>query len=146
MAKTYRVTPLTHAVNAVFARMARRGRGQPFTYVLTVRGRSSGVPRSNPVDVMTDGSQRWLVAPYGETNWVRNLRAAGRGRLSRAGQDEDFVATELPVEQRVPVLRTYLRDVPFVRPYFDVTADSSDEELLSIAPRHPVFRIEPTGS
>jgi hypothetical protein len=51
--------------------------------------------------------------------------------------------TELPVPERVRPLRIYLRRVTFVRPYFDVTADSSDEELLAIAPNHPVFRIEP---
>jgi deazaflavin-dependent oxidoreductase (nitroreductase family) len=134
---------MKRAVNAVFSALARRGRGQSFTFVLTTRGRTSGQPRSNPVDVMEEGQERWLVAPYGVTNWVRNVRVSGGATLSRAGRDERVRLTELPVPERVRPLRIYLRRVTFVRPYFDVTADSSDEELLAIAPNHPVFRIEP---
>jgi deazaflavin-dependent oxidoreductase (nitroreductase family) len=134
---------MKRAVNAVFSALARRGRGQSFTFVLTTRGRTSGQPRSNPVDVMEEGQERWLVAPYGVTNWVRNVRVSGGATLSRAGRHERVRLTELPVPERVRPLRIYLRRVTFVRPYFDVTADSSDEELLAIAPNHPVFRIEP---
>jgi deazaflavin-dependent oxidoreductase (nitroreductase family) len=142
VAKTYRVTPMTRAVNAVFASRARRGRGQDFTYVLTVRGRTTGTPRSNPVDVMEEGGRRWLVAPYGERNWTRNVRAAGEATIGRAGREERIRLTELPAPERVPVLRMYLERVSWVRKYFDVTAESPDEELLAIAPRHPVFEIE----
>jgi deazaflavin-dependent oxidoreductase (nitroreductase family) len=143
MARTYKVTPMKRVVNAVFARRAQQGRGQEFTYVLTTRGRSSGEPRSNPVDVMVDGDRRWLVAPYGVTNWVKNVRVAGEATLSRGGRDERVRLTELQVPERVEPLRIYLQRVKFVRPYFDVTAESPDADLLEIAAEHPVFRIDP---
>jgi deazaflavin-dependent oxidoreductase (nitroreductase family) len=143
MARTYKVTPMKRAVNAVFARRALRGRGQEFTHVLTTRGRSSGEPRSVPVDVMVDGDRRYLVAPYGVTNWVRNVRVSGEGTLSRAGRDERVRLTELPVDERVGPLRIYLERVSFVRPYFDVSAESPDADLLAIAPKHPVFLVDP---
>jgi deazaflavin-dependent oxidoreductase (nitroreductase family) len=139
--KTYRVTGVTRAVNAVYASRARRGRGPSFLYVLTARGRTSGTPRSNPVDVMSEGGRRWLVAPYGETNWTRNVRVAGEATISRAGRDERVRLTELPPSERVPILRRYLEQVKWVRAYLDVTAESSDDELLAVAPGHPVFEI-----
>jgi hypothetical protein len=146
MAKSYRVTPIVRAVNKVTGAFIRRGRGPEFTYVLTVVGRRSGVARSTLVDVMADGGQRWLVAPYGETNWVWNARAAGVATLSRDGRDEQVRLVELSPEERVPILRMYLRQVRIVRSYFDVTAGSPDDQLLAVAPAHPVFRIEPLAS
>ncbi|MGZ8600167.1 MAG: nitroreductase family deazaflavin-dependent oxidoreductase [Actinomycetota bacterium] len=143
MARTYKMTLGKRMTNSVFARRARRGRGQEFTYVLTTRGRTSGEPRSHPVDVMAKDGQRWLVAPYGETNWVKNVRAAGEATISRAGRDERVRLKELADDERVPVLRLYLERVKFVRPYFDETSASSDEELRAIAPSRPVFRIDP---
>jgi F420H(2)-dependent quinone reductase len=75
MAKTYRLTTAQRAANKVFGFLAERGLGVDYRYLLSVRGRTTGKIRSTPVDVMQDGDCRWLVAPYGAVNWVRNLRA-----------------------------------------------------------------------
>lgn len=141
MAKKYRVGTGTRAVNRVFAAMTRFGIGKGYRHVLTVPGRTSGRPRSTPVDVMESAGLRWLVAAYGVTNWVHNTRAAGQVRISRGGRSEDLRAVELGPAESVPVLRQYLREVPITRAYFDVTQDSTDEEFAAEAARHPVFQL-----
>jgi hypothetical protein len=90
---------------------------------------------------MARDGERWLVAAYGTTNWVRNARAAGLVTLRRGGRSETVQVTELDPSDSAPVLRQYLREVPVTRPYFAVTADSPDEEIIADAPRHPVFRL-----
>lgn len=80
MAKTYRAGSGTRMVNRVFLVMTRLGIGKGYRHILTVRGRKTGRPFSNPVDVMQSDGQRWLVAAYGVTSWVRNTRKAGQVR------------------------------------------------------------------
>jgi deazaflavin-dependent oxidoreductase (nitroreductase family) len=142
MAKTYRISAGTRLVNGVFSAMTRLGVGKAYRHVLTVRGRSSGLPRSVPVDIMrsADG-RRWLVAGYGVSSWVHNVRAAGEVAISRGGRSESLRTVEVAPEDSVPVLRQYLREVPVTRPYFDITADSADNEVAAEAVRHPVFEL-----
>jgi deazaflavin-dependent oxidoreductase (nitroreductase family) len=111
--------------------------------VLEVKGRKSGQWRSTPVNLLTVGGERYLVAPRGNTQWVRNMRASGGGRLRLGRKTEDFKATEVPLEPRVPILRAYLKKWKWeVGAFFDgVGPDSTDPELLTIAPDHPVFKI-----
>jgi deazaflavin-dependent oxidoreductase (nitroreductase family) len=111
--------------------------------VLEVRGRKSGEWRSTPVNLLTYEGDRYLVAPRGHTQWVRNMRVSGGGRLKLGRRTEDFKATELPAEAAVPVLRAYLEKWKWeVGAFFDGTGpDSSDAELLQIAPDHPVFKL-----
>ena len=90
---------------------------------------------------MQRDGRRWLVAPYGVTNWVRNARAAGHVTLSRGRRSETLRVAELGADDSVPILRQYLREVPVTRPYFDVTPDSSDQQIAAEAPRHPVFLL-----
>jgi hypothetical protein len=99
---------------------------------------------STPVNLLTVASQRYLVAPRGDTHWVRNLRVAGNGELRLGRRIERFTGTEVPLDERVPLLRAYLkRWKAEVGVFFGgVSADSSDEELRRIAPDHPVFRVE----
>ncbi|MET7399109.1 nitroreductase family deazaflavin-dependent oxidoreductase [Dactylosporangium sp. NPDC005572] len=134
--------PVPRLANHAFSALVRLGLGKDYRHILTVTGRTTGRPRSTPVDVMTDGRHRWLVAPYGVTNWVRNARAAGQVALQRGRRRETLRVTELPTAERVPVLRQYLREVPITARYFDVTDDSSDAAWLAEAQRHPVFRLE----
>jgi len=110
---------------------------------LRVRGRKSGQWRSTPVNLLTIDGQRYLVAPRGVTQWVRNLRAVGTGELRVGRRVEAFRADELPDEVKAPVLREYLRRWKFeVGMFFDgVDANSSDETLAGIAPGFPVFRV-----
>ena len=113
--------------------------------VLEVKGRKSGEWRSTPVNLLEVDGHRYLVAPRGNTQWVRNMRVADGGRLRLGRKAEDFKATEVPLEPRVPILRAYLKKWKWeVGAFFDgVGPDSSDAELLAIAADHPVFKIEP---
>lgn len=112
--------------------------------VLEVSGRSSGEPRRTPVNLLALDGRRYLVAPRGETQWVRNLRASGSGRLLLGRRGEPFTAVELSDAEKAPVLRAYLkRWKAEVGVFFDgVGPDSSDREMQDAAPRHPVFRLE----
>ena len=132
--------------NGVVAAATRLGLSVWGSRVLRVRGRSSGEWRTTPVNVLTIGTERFLVAPRGETQWVRNLRAAHEGELVLGRRTEGFRAEEVGDDDKVDTLRAYLRRWKFeIGRFFDgVSADSSDEELRRIAPEHPVFRITST--
>lgn len=114
--------------------------------ILRVRGRKSGEWRSVPVNLLTIGSERYLVAPRGESQWVRNLRAAGEGELSLGRRSEPFGAREVGDDDKAEILRAYLRRWKAeVGVFFGgVGPDSTDEELRRIAPEHPVFRVSAT--
>ena len=116
--------------------------------ILGVRGRKTGEVRETPVNLLTHQGQTYLVAPRGITQWVRNLRAAGEGTLRLGRHSESFHAQELPDPEKLDVLRAYLRRWKMeVGVFFDgVDANSSDQELLRIAPDHPVFRIDTTAA
>jgi hypothetical protein len=95
------------------------------------------------VNLLTVDGARYLVAPRGHTQWVRNMRVAGGGELRIGRRVEPFTATELPDEQKPAILRAYLKRWKFeVGAFFQgVGPDASDEKLLAIAPGYPVFRI-----
>ena len=115
---------------------------------LEVRGRKSGEPRRVPVNLLVLDGDRYLVAPRGHTQWVRNRRAAGEGRLLLGRRAERFTATELGDAEKEPVLRAYLRRWKWeVGQFFDgVDADAPAGELARIAPDHPVFRLSKATS
>ncbi len=133
----------THVFNRVVALMTRAGISVMGSRVLEVRGRKSGEPRRTPVNLLNYEGGRYLVAPRGRTQWVRNLRASGEGRLWLGRRSEPFTATELPDEEKPPLLRAYLKRWKVeVGVFFGgVGPDSSDEDLRRIAPDHPVFRL-----
>ncbi len=104
---------------------------------LTVTGRTSGRPRSVPVNVLEHGGQRYLVAPRGETDWVKNLRAAGGGELRRRRSIERFSAREVPPEDRAELIAAYRsRWDSQVKRFFEQLPDPAD---------HPTFVIDSTG-
>jgi deazaflavin-dependent oxidoreductase (nitroreductase family) len=111
--------------------------------VLEVPGRSTGQPRRTPVNLLVLDGQRYLVAPRGETQWVRNLRASGGGRLLLGRRGEPIAAVELADADKPPILRAYLkRWKAEVGVFFDgVGPDSSDAEMQQAAPKHPIFRL-----
>jgi deazaflavin-dependent oxidoreductase (nitroreductase family) len=129
----------------VVATLTRLGISVWGSRVLEVRGRKSGRAYRTPVNLLTFEGRRYLVAPRGHTQWVRNLRAAGEGRLLLGRGSERFRAAEVPDAEREPILREYLRRWKLeVGVFFGgVGADSPSEELHRVAPDHPVFRIEP---
>jgi deazaflavin-dependent oxidoreductase (nitroreductase family) len=109
--------------------------------MLTTRGRRSGLPRSNPVYLIEIDGSRWLVAPYGEVSWVHNARTWGRVGISKGSSTEELLVEEVGPGEAAPVLKKYLREIPIVKPYFDVSADASTGEFEAEAVRHPVFRL-----
>lgn len=133
----------SHIVNPAVAGLTRLGISLYGSRVLEVRGRSSGQPRRTPVNLLTFDGQRYLVAPRGDTQWARNLRVSGEGRLLVGPRSEGFTAVELSDDQKPPVLRAYLKRWKWeVGAFFDgVGPDSSEEDLRAAAPRHPVFQI-----
>lgn len=129
--------------NQAIAGLTRLGISVWGSRVLAVRGRSSGAWRTVPVNLLVVDGERYLVAPRGVTQWVRNLRAAGGGELRVGRRVETFTAEELADDAKPPVLREYLRRWAFeVGAFFDgVRATSSDEELRAVAAGYPVFRV-----
>jgi deazaflavin-dependent oxidoreductase (nitroreductase family) len=131
-----------YVFNPAVAGLTRLGVSVAGSRVLEVTGRKTGTPRRTPVNPLELDGDRYLVAPRGNTQWARNLRAAGSGRLLVGRRGEAFTATELPDDGKVPVLRAYLRRWKWeVGMFFEAGPDSPDEELRRIAPRHPVFKI-----
>ncbi len=135
--------PLTRLFNGMVAALTRAGLSVLGSRVLEVRGRKSGEPRRTPVNLLEVEGERYLVAPRGDTQWVRNLRAAGEGTLLVGRRREPFGAVELSEQERAPILRAYLRRWAWeVGAFFDgVSANSSEQELQEAASKHPVFRL-----
>ena len=129
--------------NRVVATLTRAGVSVYGSRVLEVRGRQSGQWRQTPVNLLRFAGADYLVAPRGQTQWVKNIRASGEGRLRVGRRIESFAAVELPDAEKPPLLRAYLKKWKFeVGVFFGgVGPDSSDDELLRIAPDHPVFRL-----
>jgi deazaflavin-dependent oxidoreductase (nitroreductase family) len=133
----------TNLFNEVVAKLTKLGVSVWGSRVLTVVGRKSGEPRSVPVNLLTVDGVRYLVAPRGETQWVRNLRAAGQGTLRVGRRVETFTFRELAQDEKPGILRAYLKRWKFeVGVFFDgVDAKASDEKLREIAPGYPIFEI-----
>jgi deazaflavin-dependent oxidoreductase (nitroreductase family) len=134
--------------NRIVAWLTRRGLSVWGSRVLEVRGRSTGAPRRTPVNLLELDGDRYLVAPRGETQWVRNLRASGEGRLLLGRRAEPFKALEIADAEKLRILRAYLkRWKAEVGVFFEgIGPDSSDEEIARVAPKHPVFRLMRGGS
>jgi deazaflavin-dependent oxidoreductase (nitroreductase family) len=134
------------AMNKVVAVLTNLGISLMGSRVLSVRGRKSGEWRSNPVNLLVLDGQRYLVAPRGHVQWVRNLRASGDGTLRVGRKIEPFRAEELADADKPDVIRLYLKKWAWeVGAFFgdDVRADSTTDRLLQVAPGVPVFKILP---
>jgi deazaflavin-dependent oxidoreductase (nitroreductase family) len=129
--------------NRAVASLTRAGISIWGSRILAVRGRVSGEWRTTPVNPLVFQGRRYLVAPRGQTQWVRNLRVAGGGELRVGRRTERFTATELPDADKPAVLRAYLRKWKLeVGAFFQgVGPDAPDGKLAEIAPDHPVFLI-----
>jgi deazaflavin-dependent oxidoreductase (nitroreductase family) len=128
-------------LNRLVAPLARLGLAGKRLHILTVRGRTSGRSYSTPVMLVIDSDRRWLVAPYGEREWVKNARAAGEVELTRARRTTRHAVEELGPADAAPVLRAYLRTTPIVKRFFESAADAPLEAFAAEAYRHPVFRL-----
>jgi deazaflavin-dependent oxidoreductase (nitroreductase family) len=131
--------------NRLVAGLTRVGISVLGSRILEVRGRTSGQWRRNPVNLLTFEGTRYLVAPRGHTQWVRNIRVSGEGRLRLGRRTEPFGVTEVADNDKPSILRAYLkRWKAEVGVFFGgVGPDSTEEELRRIAPDHPIFRLGP---
>ena len=142
MARAFRPTLFRRLANRVVAPLVRLGLA-PGVALLTVRGRRSGRPFTTPVQPITVGGRRYVVAPYGVVGWVRNARAAGEVTLRRGRRRERLAAVEVDPDEAGPVLAAYVRRTRIVRPYFDARPGDPPGAFAAEAARHPVFRLEP---
>ena len=136
-----------NVANRFVAFLTRHGISVMGSRVLAVQGRTSGIWRTTPVNLLELDGRRYLVSPRGEGQWVRNLRVAHAGELRLGGRSEPFAGRELTEEEKIPVLRAYLKRWKVeVGIFFDgVGPDSSDEQLRSVAAKHPAFEVlDPT--
>jgi len=143
MAANYQLSFFRKMINFFIRTGLRFGLGEKNTRLLTVAGRKSGKPMSTPVTLVVEGDKQWIVAPYGERQWVKNLRAAGQCTLKRGRTTTPIRTREVTYDEAVPVMRAYVQRVGVTRSYWEVGPDGSDAEFLAIAPKHPVFAIEP---
>lgn len=136
----------TNVFNRVVAALTRAGVSVYGSRVLEVQGRKSGQWRQTPVNLLRFQGEDYLVSPRGQTQWVKNLRASGEGRLRVGRRTRPFHATELLDQEKPRLLRAYLKKWKFeVGVFFGgVGPDSPDDELRRIAPDHPVFRLTQT--
>ena len=151
---TYRRPPAwDRAINRIAARLAALGLTPRNTVTLVVRGRRSGEPRSKALTCASYQGDRYLVSLAGESEWVRNVRAAGGHALIHHGSTHRVRLEEIPVAERPPIIRAYLARWALTtspkraaRDYFGLGPNPTLEEIAIVADRYPVFRIAPLAA
>lgn len=133
----------SNVVNPLMGFATKLGLSMRGSRVLSVRGRKSGEWRASPVNPLTFDGNRYLVAPRGDTHWVRNIRVSREGELRLGRKTEVIRVEELPNSEKLPVIRAYLKEWAWeTKNFFGLpNANVPDSELERIAPNHPVFRI-----
>ena len=124
--------------------MTRLGVSVYGSRVLMVKGRKTGDWRTTPVNLLKVEGTQYLVAPRGHTQWVRNLKVAGGGKLLLGRSSQDFTAEELTEAEKPSILREYLQRWKWeVGTFFEgVGPEASREDLERIGPNHPIFRLK----
>jgi deazaflavin-dependent oxidoreductase (nitroreductase family) len=138
--KTYQRNTARRLLDSVSGSLARLGLSSRVGVIETT-GRTSGEPRSTPVDLIRADGQLYVVGIYGAKSWVLNLRADPACRVRSREGEMACSATELPAAEGAPILRQYLAESSFVRDYQEVGPDDSDEAMLAAAADRPVFRL-----
>lgn len=120
--------------------------------LVTIRGRTTGIPRSMPLAIMEMDGRRWIIGAYGEVNWTRNLRAAGAAEIQVHGETLPVTATELDQEAAVrffaETLPAYIRRFPaagrlFAKVFFRIVGPEITRDPVAAAARHPIFELRP---
>lgn len=142
MAKQYRMTPMKRLVSAITALMARRGAGN--FVVVTTRGRKSGEPRQVTVSPLSRHDVDYVVSPYGDVSWVRNVRAQPEVLLRR-GETERRVRLVEETGDHPDLVSEYYHREGFARRYMQLPDDPTEDDFSRLADHFPVFRIEPIG-
>ncbi len=137
-------------VNAPAKRLLQLGMPMGFNGLITIRGRSSGLPRTTPVAIIELDGSRWIWCPWGETHWVRNLRAAGEATITVRKQEERVRAIELDDAGRVAFFRDVMAPlagrIPFGATFLRLVDGIDVHDPVSAAEGHPVFRLSPHRS
>jgi deazaflavin-dependent oxidoreductase (nitroreductase family) len=137
-------TPFEKLFNRVFGFLVGMGLGFSHNYLLEVRGRKSGKLHSTPVDLLEQNGRRYLVAPRGRTQWVRNAEAAGEITLKKGSTRARFRLSPIPDAQKPEILKAYLDSFKReVQTYFPVPAGSPPEAFAELAPNYPAFELLP---
>ena len=138
----YRLTLSRRILNRIVRYLIRLGLAPRKYHILTVKGQLSGRLHSTPVSVVQINEHCWLVAPFGQRNWVKNARVARQITLSRGGHSEDLTVEEEYDPNRCgPVLKRYFDQEPFTRRFFDAKPGAPNEAFAAEAQRHPVFQV-----
>ena len=145
MSKKYTLTGGTKAFNSFVKGLIRLGVPTGPMFMLTVQGRKTGQPRSTPITPLVEGGRRYAMAPYGEVEWVQNVRAAGgRARLKSRGRDEAVRLQQVTPAVAAPLLKKYVEAYPRVQPFFDAKPGDPVERFAAEADTHPVFEVLPS--
>ena len=135
-------SPTERIFNRIFGFLVGIGVGLPYNYLLQVRGRKSGKLYSTPINLLEMDGKRYLVAPRGRTQWVRNAEAAGQVTLKKGRQSINYKLRALTHSEKPRILETYLdcfrREV---QTYFPVPAGSPSECFANIAENYPAFEL-----
>lgn len=146
MVRRYRHHLPRRALNALVGAMVRLGRSG-HTVLLAVPREGGGKPRPTPVTLIEEGGRRYVVAIYGERAWVRRARdSGGEVTITKGGHHEQLRLVEVPPQEAAPILKRYLQEIPFVRPYVATQPDAPAEAFLAETARRPVFRLDPRGT
>jgi deazaflavin-dependent oxidoreductase (nitroreductase family) len=140
-----RPPPWLKLANRLNVTLLRRGFGPKAQHLLSVPGRRSGVLRTNPVATVDVDGNRYIVAGWETSDWVRNVRAAGWGLVGRGRHPERFRLTEVPIAERPPILREFARYVRGGRAFLTVAANASSDDFATASPNHPIFRLDSPG-
>lgn len=128
--------------NRLFGFVVGLGWGFPYNYLLQVRGRKSGKIYSTPIDLLEKDGKRFLVAPRGRTQWVRNAEAAGEITLKKGTLQQRFRLRGLSDEEKPEILKAYLDQFKReVQRYFPVAAGSSVEAFRGLVQSYPAFEL-----
>lgn len=138
----------THIINPIIKSLLRVGIPMPPMILLTVRGRKSGKPLTTPVGLFELDGRSYLFSSFGESNWVRNIRAAGEATLRRGRHRKAVIAVELPADEATPILKDAFMPIfkkrlmgRTLRSTYHVAPDSSPDKWSNAARRHPVFEV-----
>ena len=136
---------VAQAANTVIRWLAELGISIAGTRALRVRGRKTGKPRAVVINLLTVDGVDYLVSPRGNTQWARNVRAAGVVEVGPRWRSQPARVSEVDDAAKPELLRRYLaRWYWQVKDYVvGLTPDSSDEQLLAAAPTIPVFALAP---
>jgi deazaflavin-dependent oxidoreductase (nitroreductase family) len=130
--------------NRLFGFLVGLGLGFSYNYLLEVRGRKTGKIYSTPIDLLEMNGKKYLVAPRGRTQWVRNAEAAGEVTLKKGGKRQKFRLRPIPDADKSPILKAYLDTFKReVQRYFPIPAGSTPESFAAVARSYPAFELLP---